>query len=1539
MRSLSFVMLTLMALWIATHVGQAQSSPAEDHAGEARDRIQVVLAADGAPAPGGIAHLTFSATPQVATPDLVIEWFLPAGVTLQGQMVETLGGQSAGQTTQTARDLKFAAPGTYKVGVTASFHPSPSMTFSATGVLFFVIDPRGSYVTDQDPDAHRPVTRGMPEQVSISATPSGLAPEEEGCFTVTGHLTRTDRPVKPNGFETSITVPVVNALVDIREEDLVFDDSYGTILTDSQGNFSKSFCDDDGWLDDTLEIYYRLNSERHNDGEVVYVEDSSYIDEKYEYNSAVTESTGGTINSNLHLDSDWSGIFNIIDAISMARQFWIINGASYDENVEIHWESGYGDDGSYFNPYFNEITVADDPSDPDQWDDSVLMHEWGHSADDYYSCDDNPGGDHFINVPVGDDELSWGEGYPDYYQSAVRKANGYAYASYYLDINGMENGGIDVDLETYDVDQPDVINTFNELAIAAALWDFNDAVDDGQDTVNYGHVVVQDVYISEEFTDVAYGFFDDTCNFDTYMRGWIDAGYARDAETAAVVMQNVGYTLPASTLYAASNTDAPQQVNTAYDAVDIYRWWNQLTYVADNSASMSGDKYNAMKVLFAEAVNDLGNNPLGTEFTLEQFNNTSTTNQITFAGQFFPENLIDPINALSPIANPDAACEVYALRALAQAVDNKEKGDVWLFTDGDTYQTPSVEAMRQVLTDKQLRASIALMGLCSLQATTPTGLTTGPLTLESLQALSPEAQQTLMSARLMRGQARTALGVTADDVPGGLVPYLLTALNSGGQFLYVSDAQVTDAADILRAQITNSAGAGRWSDYVSDQATYQYDTLASFEYNWVDASTGVDNSNPDTDSYLTLSLPASFSFYSTPYSSVNVFENGYVTFGNHFTNVNANTTLPTVAEPNNSLYLFWDDIQPNYFIPLGQETPDGGNVTGRIYTKQEGDWFVIEYYDYLSYTPSAVSNTFEMLLNLTTGEIRYQYHLVPDGAPSATLGLENGNGSQGIQVGYNDANGASDEMGYKFTPAPAQPTKTYDVLVDSSMDAVGFLLTGYSGTFEPLLVTKPNGTPVSCADSGVLCLDLDLVQYVQVNTNGVTGTWHATVDAGSSGQGTFAFSSFASSPIAVESGFDHTLSVGGHPIQIRLPNPTGITQVNGHFLTGGGNPFGGSFPFFDDGNHDDGQAGDGLFGTNPFTPPGTGNAFLRVSGLLDGEAFERVDPSPYTFSLLEVTSLGPRDNFGGATFLPFEVTNFDSADHCYWVTYDAPEGWYLKFAFLPLVCVNAGQTATINFETYMAPGTTNDLPSGTTGVVSLSLTEWEKGEISDADSSQITRRRTPASIIVYSPTDALRPDGDTVELEILVLDAENVPVADGTVVSLQATLGDIIAEGTTSGGILRATYTTGPNLGTGTVTAMVVSNSLTDSIEIQIAAPEPAQISLSLSSNFVKPDGVSQVTLTATVTDKWGDPVPGQDVHIGVEGDAQLGTIEGDEVAVGVTDANGQFSVVYTSGETLGVAGVRAELYFDQGAGPEVVAFDRKEIQLGLAIYLPLVKK
>jgi hypothetical protein len=1528
---LTTALVIIFSMLIPVNLARGQSGPAEDIAGGLEDNVEITLHADGAPLPGGSTQLSLEVTPLIEAPNLEIRWVIPEGVQLLGAEVDTYPDAAANQPVQSVRILHFPQAGTYKIAVSVRLLFGPDTSSGTAGVLFFVIDPNGSRVTDMDPEAKRPASSGPSNQVTITSEPSSSprAPNEDPCFTIFVHAERIDYPVTTTGFGPAVIIPMAGIGIEFRESDLMFDDSYGTLTTDASGNLVGSFCDDDGLLDDTLEIYMRITAQRGDP--IVYVEDSSWIDEIYEYDTDIQESSGGTLNFNITLGDIWSGIFNIVDAGIMAREVWVNSGGEYDEETEIHWEPGYGDDKSYYDGFYNEITIADDPSDPDQWDEAIILHEWGHSADDYYSCDDNPGGDHAPGIII-DSELAWGEGYPTYYSSVVRDVYGDPNASWMIDIDGSGVPGnlYNLEFKNYPVD------VGNQGSISAALWDLYDDEQDFQDIVHLEHAAIQGVYTSNEFMEEAYGVFDDTCNFETYMRGWVDAGMPADRNTAAVILDNTGYTL-APDKRIAGNLPGTLP-STDYSAADIYRWWKQLTYVADNSLSMNGPKFEAMKTLFEEAVNDLGEDPEGTEFTLDLFNNTISTNDSAFVGQFFPGNLIGPIDSLTTIPDADPNCEVNALRALAQAVDDKEKGDVWLFTDGDTTQSPSVENIRQLLSDNRIRASIALMGICQKAENSTL---TGPFSTAMLEGLTAQEQQSLMAERLLPGGARDVLGLMADDIPGGLVPYLLTALNSGGQFLYVDSSQAADAADILRAQISNSAGAGRWSDYVSDQPTYTYDELASWEYNWIDATAGTNRGNPGPTLKLDVPIPSPyFPFYdSGPYSTMHVFEDGYVTFGNHIAYQNVNTTLPNPVEPNNALYPYWDNMEP-YCIPTIESSSPNCDMQGWIYTLQQGDWYALEFFKYQSYTTGSPLNTFEILFNQATGEIRYQYQTVPNGAVSATIGLENNNGSNGLQISKDDDAGASDGMGYKMIPVPPQPSKTFTVNVDSSMESVGFLLTGYSGSFEPLAVTDPNGILVNCSDPGNMCLNLDLVQYVQVNTNGRFGDWQAVVDAGSSGAGTFSFTSMATSPIAVESTFDHTLSTGSQQLMVQVTGQVDGCVLSGHFHRTNGNAFGNSFNFFDDGMHNDNRACDGLYGSSSFYPAGVGSGYLTLQGLHDGEAFYRIDPVPYTFQPFKVVSMGDGVNYGGVTQLEFQFTNSTIVDHCYWLSYDAPQGWWIDFLLFPLVCVDAGQTTTALLDVYIAAGYSNNLPSGTTGVLTLSATEAEKGEISDSASARITRHRQPEHMDVFNPTYYLRPNGDTAVIEYLISDAQNVVVADGTLVSFFATNGTVSpASATTVDGYVKATFTSGANIGTGVVGALT-SNNVSASTEIAIGNPVPSQISLSISDNQLPADGLSTAELLATVRDRWGDPMPNQQVQIGVEGDGQLGTISGGEVVSGLTDANGQFSATLTSGVTAGATGIRAELIFDDGSGARVVHHDRKLMYIGIRlIHLPLIRR
>ncbi|MFW6185025.1 MAG: hypothetical protein ACOC8X_14595, partial [Chloroflexota bacterium] len=96
--------------------------------------------------------------------------------------------------------------------------------------------------------------------------------------------------------------------------------------------------------------------------------------------------------------------------------------------------------------------------------------------------------------------------------------------------------------------------------------------------------------------------------------------------------------------------------------------------------------------------------------------------------------------------------------------------------------------------------------------------------------------------------------------------------------------------------------------------------------------------------------------------------------------------------------------------------------------------------------------------------------------------------------------------------------------------------------------------------------------------------------------------------------------------------------------------------------------------------------------------------------------------------------------------------------------------------------------------------------------------------------------------------------------------------------------------------------------------------------------------LEALVTDRWGDPVSGAPVRIGAEGDEQLGSVDGQVVVTGQTDANGRFSATFESGELPGQAGVRAELLVPEGNDYRSVHDDRKEITIGAKLYLPAIR-
>jgi hypothetical protein len=1564
-----FVAASILSLSIRSAPAAAQAtSTLIDRAGGAYNGVEVSLSADAAPTPGSTVTLTLTARPLRDAPNVYIEWELPdGGELLDGPAQETLGPAAAGESVTITRQARFDAASVYQVSAKVYYFPNRATSLSALGVLFF--DVRADNPTASNLDPRTPVYEPPTDKRTIDkshlATTGTAERAADGCFNVHGILTRENRmpftevvpePGLPPGTPPLYTgkyqnqqgsaVPVHHILVEMREEDTISDDSYGHTVTDATGNFKFNFCDDDGFLNDELELYFRVCAEVR-DGNTLIASIKNIDDQElYCWNSDNIDSEGGDVDFDLSvykIGQAEAAVFNIADSLFWAWRFWnnnTANSPTMDRAVNVFWQGGAGRTGSFYNDDRTAMVIADEPSSTDEWDDSVIIHEWGHFADDQFSCDQNPGGAHSlpgVNAGINATRLAWGEGYPDYYQSVARTLMpGSSSVNFYVDPSGPT-----VDLENM---RAVTAADTDEGAIAALLWDFHDTTNDSQDTVSHGHATSQRIYTTAAFQGNA------QCDMRRFLEVWRNSSLPTDAATAATIVQNVNITL-------ASLPPAPgavrSELNTDLLNADLldtnpltanavpplsFRWWDQVTMVVDNSSSMAGPagapKINTVKTIIAEQVSDLAPAPQGTEFNIYSFNAGSTAVNPLVRGKFFANTIMPPVNAL--VANgADAGCPVPGLGALSQAIQDKFDGEAWLYTDGDSVDVISPERMRQALNERRLRASIVLLGGCGSPARKMPDVT---------------------------GQERTYLGLAADgSQSSGIVPYMLTSLLSGGQFIYVAPDQLANAVDMVRAQLSHTAGAGKWSDYVSNGFTYRWDRLETWEYQWFPANGLGTDKGQIGSTPLRVNLDTPFPFYGTERSVVDVSEDGYVVMNP--CQVNPQFCLSYQYAELLDMDLNWVYVpKPPAIAPAAPAEatacglPDTWGPQVRLYYANFGfEWMILSTEGWANYGNGDTGcRAYQVWLNHKTGEIRFQYALLRQEAATAEIGLVDSLLFQGnnVIVSKNDLNGAYSGMGYKFTPAPPQPSKTYEVEVDPLIESVIFMQTGYSGTFAPMAVSRPDGAAVNCADTAnVKCITVNnkpgdnMVQFVQVNTNGVAGVFKAIVSVGPSGGGTFSFNALAASDLRATSPDPHTLALkNGHNFRLDLGRATDDGTLQGWLQTPAGLAFGSPFTLYDDGVHGDGVAGDGRFGSELFTPPGAGAAYLWVKGATNGVEFKRSDPAPFNFQPLFIyPPLNMEGFYGGSPVeVVFWAENTHSVDHCYGVELTVPEGWTLYSPEALGICIPKNTTVPV-YAYVNRPLDESTL--GEVGEVGLTLTEVDDGAITASSTARVTLLRPIASIEFDNrQVGPIRPNGtDTVELTLNLYDDLGQSVGYSGPFNGEITVAGGTYElptGMYEDGRLRIIFTAGNSPGIATISALA-EGGLTAETTIQLAEPAAADVQLTASPTDLS--SANQSALTVTVRDLYGDPSPGETMRLSVSDDAgDQGKINGGKVFEGATNKDGQLKATFV--KTAGGQGavvIRAELL---GPGGEVVR--ETSITLYLSgirtenrIFLPMVRR
>ena len=202
------------------------------------------------------------------------------------------------------------------------------------------------------------------------------------------------------------------------------------------------------------------------------------------------------------------------------------------------------------------------------------------------------------------------------------------------------------------------------------------------------------------------------------------------------------------------------------------------------------------------------------------------------------------------------------------------------------------------------------------------------------------------------------------------------------------------------------------------------------EFVWEDISQNpnsveINNWSGNLDDGYSSAIPIGFDFkfYGNLFPNVYVSTNGFISLSPLNAAYYTNDPIPTAGSPDNIICPLWDDLD--------------GRTQGEVYYLQEDDKFIVQFTNWQHYSGTG-SYTFQIVLQ-SNNRIYFYYKNLAGTLNSATVGIENDNGTDGLQVAYN-ANYLQNELAVKISADPEW------LLLDN------FSGTLYSGTSAAIVV-------------------------------------------------------------------------------------------------------------------------------------------------------------------------------------------------------------------------------------------------------------------------------------------------------------------------------------------------------------------------------------------------------------------------------------------------------------------------------------------------------
>ncbi len=303
-------------------------------------------------------------------------------------------------------------------------------------------------------------------------------------ITLSGSIRYEDKAYDNNGFTgATIFKPVRFASVEVvRCSD---SQVLSGASTDSAGGYSLVFTNTG-----TASVYLRVIAETGNAG----IKNNTTDNAIYSVKSGTIDDSKGsafTTNIDITVSSGAGGAFNILDIFTDGGLFLQGFGLTAIPKLTAFWEKN-GCDGTYFQDSDSSIHLLGGcGGDTDEYDDDIILHEFGHYVAANFSRDDSPGGSHTLNDNTEDIRLAWSEGWAHFFSSAVRGVPNQT-DTILNTASSFEIEGPSLFASSFDLDSSGIYTT-NEVAVATVLWDIFDNTNETFDALSLGINPIWDV--------------------------------------------------------------------------------------------------------------------------------------------------------------------------------------------------------------------------------------------------------------------------------------------------------------------------------------------------------------------------------------------------------------------------------------------------------------------------------------------------------------------------------------------------------------------------------------------------------------------------------------------------------------------------------------------------------------------------------------------------------------------------------------------------------------------------------------------------------------------------------------------------------------------------------------------------------------------------------------------------------------------------------------------------------------------------------------